>query len=402
MRSRKCPSKNLKIPQQIRDILDDETNASVITWLPHGKGFRIVNRQKFIKQFTPDPWKRYSVFTRHLVKWNFVLIERGRDSGSFYNELFQRDQPELQETMKCCESKRVCILAPRIPKETTLRKKSMPLTNEQMMETILRKKRSSLDLAKVRLKNSLAYSQNQSQQQHHQQQQLGSHRQGQNTFTTLSASSNMSLSELSQPQDKMTQRIVSAAVRALACFEKAGPSNNGGNNIASDTNTENNQNSDDATPITPSNKRSSTTFSPLSGQTGTLNLNPNTHSTSTNTTTSARPFDHPPPFKMPNTNLIGTARKISGISLGFNGMGNGHQVPLGELLAQRQKERQLSLSLSASFAGAANYTNQGIMQYIRSRSMKHILLTAPAVPSDGGINSNNMMDHTPSNMDFGR
>jgi hypothetical protein len=55
------------------EILDDENNADIITWLPHGKGFIIVDKKRFAEETLPTAFKKakakFTSFTRKLNRW---------------------------------------------------------------------------------------------------------------------------------------------------------------------------------------------------------------------------------------------------------------------------------------------------------------------------------------------
>jgi hypothetical protein len=58
---------------QLMEILDDENNADIITWLPHGKGFIIVDKKRFAEETLPTAFKKakakFTSFTRKLNRW---------------------------------------------------------------------------------------------------------------------------------------------------------------------------------------------------------------------------------------------------------------------------------------------------------------------------------------------
>jgi hypothetical protein len=95
---------NAKIfPQRLMEILTEPTNADAITWLPHGKAFIIINRQKFANMVLPKYFRKtkYTSFTRKLNRWNFTRVTRGPELGAYYHEFFQRNSESLCTQMYC-------------------------------------------------------------------------------------------------------------------------------------------------------------------------------------------------------------------------------------------------------------------------------------------------------------
>jgi hypothetical protein len=68
---------------QLMSIVCDENNSSYVTWLPHGRGFRIGESKAFeqhiLKKFFSKNAK-FSSFTRKLNRWGFVRVSRGKSS----------------------------------------------------------------------------------------------------------------------------------------------------------------------------------------------------------------------------------------------------------------------------------------------------------------------------------
>ena len=82
-------------PQRLMEVLADEENHHAINWLPHGKSFMIVNREKFCDQVLPKICSRkskYSSFTRKLSRWSFARVTRGPEIGSYFHKFFQKDK----------------------------------------------------------------------------------------------------------------------------------------------------------------------------------------------------------------------------------------------------------------------------------------------------------------------
>lgn len=95
---------NAKIfPQKLMEILNEVSNQNSIAWLPHGKAFLIINRQKFANEVLPKYFRKtkYTSFTRKLNRWNFTRVIRGPEMGSYHHEFFQRGNEALCTQMYC-------------------------------------------------------------------------------------------------------------------------------------------------------------------------------------------------------------------------------------------------------------------------------------------------------------
>jgi Heat shock transcription factor len=107
-------------PQRLMRLLSDFTISDIITWLPHGKSFVILQpeilAENILPRYFPESASgankaksnscKYPSFTRKLNRWGFRQVTRGPDSGAFHHKLFCRDQPELCLQMICQRSRR--------------------------------------------------------------------------------------------------------------------------------------------------------------------------------------------------------------------------------------------------------------------------------------------------------
>merc|ERR1712095_158776 len=92
-----------KFPQRLMKILSDESNSTIISWLPHGKSFIIRKKDRFINEVLPLHFKqlKYTSFTRKLHRWGFILVRNGQEKGSYYHKSFQRGRMDLCHEMSC-------------------------------------------------------------------------------------------------------------------------------------------------------------------------------------------------------------------------------------------------------------------------------------------------------------
>jgi hypothetical protein len=66
--------------------------AHIITWLPHGRSWRILKQHEFEEQIIPRFFRhgRYSSFARQVNGWGFRRITQGDDWNSYYHEVQQQ------------------------------------------------------------------------------------------------------------------------------------------------------------------------------------------------------------------------------------------------------------------------------------------------------------------------
>jgi len=91
-----------KLPAKLASILSDQGLTSVIIWLPHGRSWRVLNRDLFAEHALPRYFghKNYASFVRIINAWGFRRIVRGADRDAYYHELFLRGRPDLHQRMK--------------------------------------------------------------------------------------------------------------------------------------------------------------------------------------------------------------------------------------------------------------------------------------------------------------
>ncbi|KAG7343411.1 HSF-type DNA-binding protein [Nitzschia inconspicua] len=85
-------------PLKLMSILENEAVSDVISWLPHGRGFRVHDQQRFENEVCPAYFgqrSKFSSFARKLNRWNFSRVMKGADAGSFYHPSFQRGNRKL-------------------------------------------------------------------------------------------------------------------------------------------------------------------------------------------------------------------------------------------------------------------------------------------------------------------
>jgi len=110
-------------PQRLMHVLSDTSITDIITWLPHGRSFVIVQpeilAEKILPKYFPESCTsssnasssttsscKYPSFTRKLNRWGFRQVTRGPDSGAFHHKFFRRDDPTQCRQMICQRSRR--------------------------------------------------------------------------------------------------------------------------------------------------------------------------------------------------------------------------------------------------------------------------------------------------------
>lgn len=123
-------AKEPTFPVKLHSILSNREYEDIISWLPHGRSWRIVQQQAFKEKVIPIFFRhgRYSSFARQGKKfpisvlllrtyrkvmlktfglcliavngWGFKRISHGSDFNSYYHELFLRGMPHLCVRMR--------------------------------------------------------------------------------------------------------------------------------------------------------------------------------------------------------------------------------------------------------------------------------------------------------------
>ena len=90
-------------PARLHDLLShDEDISNIITWLPHGRSWIVLDKKEFLKKVAPSHFQisKFESFTRQVNGWGFKRITQGPDINSYYHELFLRGMPHLIQWMK--------------------------------------------------------------------------------------------------------------------------------------------------------------------------------------------------------------------------------------------------------------------------------------------------------------
>mmetsp|Transcript_13978 Transcript_13978/g.21317 ORF Transcript_13978/g.21317 Transcript_13978/m.21317 type:complete len:192 (+) Transcript_13978:50-625(+) len=93
-------SEKMNFPCKLMELMSNPSNADVITWLPHGKAFAILNRKKFtdhvLSNVTCCKAKSKYLLIKLLQQWGFIQLKSSSTRGVIYfHKYFQRDRALL-------------------------------------------------------------------------------------------------------------------------------------------------------------------------------------------------------------------------------------------------------------------------------------------------------------------
>jgi len=89
-------------PAKMHAILSRPDLTDVVTWMEHGRSWRVLKPREFEIRVIPTYFEhqKFSSFIRQANGWGFRRIAQGRDRNSYYHELFLRGVPHLCKKMK--------------------------------------------------------------------------------------------------------------------------------------------------------------------------------------------------------------------------------------------------------------------------------------------------------------
>ncbi|KAL7541942.1 hypothetical protein ACHAXR_011371 [Thalassiosira sp. AJA248-18] len=76
-------------------------SSNAVSWLPHGRAFKILDQQDFMEVVVPMFFKQKKIrsFYRQLNLWGFKRVLKGVDAGAWHNKFFLRGAPEEMKKM---------------------------------------------------------------------------------------------------------------------------------------------------------------------------------------------------------------------------------------------------------------------------------------------------------------
>jgi hypothetical protein len=101
-------NRGFQFPWKLHEMLavaKQEGKESIVSWQPHGRAFRVHNRELFSTMIMPRFFKqtKYKSFQRQLHLWDFKRIAQGEDGGAYFHQYFLLGQPDQCKLM--CRTK---------------------------------------------------------------------------------------------------------------------------------------------------------------------------------------------------------------------------------------------------------------------------------------------------------
>jgi HSF-type DNA-binding len=78
-------------------MLEDPTCQEYISWLPHGRAWKILKQHEFEEKVVPLFFRhaKHSSFMRQVNGWGFRRILNGPNQNAYYHAMFIRGRPSL-------------------------------------------------------------------------------------------------------------------------------------------------------------------------------------------------------------------------------------------------------------------------------------------------------------------
>jgi hypothetical protein len=98
-----APGRIPNFPAKMYAILSRKDLSDIITWLPHGRSWKVLKPREFEVKVIPTYFEhsKFSSFIRQANGWGFRrIISKGGDRNSYYHELFLRGKPHLIKLMR--------------------------------------------------------------------------------------------------------------------------------------------------------------------------------------------------------------------------------------------------------------------------------------------------------------
>lgn len=77
------------LPVKLAAILAEPKFAHIITWMPHGRAWKVLRLKEFTKQVAPQyfEYPNYNSFIRLVNAWGFRRIKTGVDANAYFHEV---------------------------------------------------------------------------------------------------------------------------------------------------------------------------------------------------------------------------------------------------------------------------------------------------------------------------
>jgi len=100
--TRRSKVTEINFPMKLYDMLSNPDNQHAISWMPHGRSWKVRQKDVFMRTICPQYFSqsKFESFIRQANGWGFRRIRKeGPDRNSYYHELFLRGKPELMRAM---------------------------------------------------------------------------------------------------------------------------------------------------------------------------------------------------------------------------------------------------------------------------------------------------------------
>jgi SHAQKYF class myb-like DNA-binding protein len=97
------PVVKMSFPKKLHEILSNPEFEHIISWMPHGRAWKLHSRDLFQTEVAPKYFhqEKFASFSRQLTGWGFKrLTKQGPDFNSYYHQCFLRDRPDLVVLLK--------------------------------------------------------------------------------------------------------------------------------------------------------------------------------------------------------------------------------------------------------------------------------------------------------------
>jgi hypothetical protein len=113
------------VPEDLRNMLEDaetEGNHTIVSWLPHGRAFKVHNKSFFIERILSRYFKatKFTYFSDTLRIWGFARLKKGKDKGAYFHRYFVRGNPSLSRHLSRQQMKQAMASWPPSEGETDL------------------------------------------------------------------------------------------------------------------------------------------------------------------------------------------------------------------------------------------------------------------------------------------
>jgi hypothetical protein len=98
-----APGRIPNFPAKMYAILSRKDLSDIITWLPHGRSWKVLKPREFEVKVIPSYFEhaKFSSFIRQANGWGFRrIVSKGADRNSYYHELYLRGRPHLIKLMR--------------------------------------------------------------------------------------------------------------------------------------------------------------------------------------------------------------------------------------------------------------------------------------------------------------